>query len=113
MESLYDMQQRINDEVFAFVTDNMTFVGAAEVGLDPRCGYLYVSDEGIAVHKNSRSTLEYYGGFEYVPKEYVETIGGFTFYLADHDRVLDCVQYYQDMQTMKLDEVIAENDYMD
>ena len=113
MEALYDMIERFNSEVRDFITNTMEEVGAAELGLDPRAGRVYMSDEGIAVHNGKKSVLEYYGGFEYISGEYRETIGNYTFYLADHDRVQDCLEYYREMETMKLDQLVAENDYFD
>jgi hypothetical protein len=113
MEALFDMIARFNTEVREFIEKTMTEVGAAELGLDPRAGRVYMSDEGIAVHNGRKSVLEYYGGFEYISRECVETIGNYTFYLSDHDRVLECIQYYRELEIMKLDQVVTENDYMD
>lgn len=74
-------------------------VQASEFGLDNRAGMLYVTDECIFVKNNRRSTLEYYGGFEYVDKESVYTIGndnnGYTFYWRDDDRVEEAITNYE------------------
>lgn len=73
-------------------------VPASKCGLDYRAGMLYITDEGILVKNNERRTLEYYGGFEYVDKEFVHTIGndhnGYTFYSRDDDRVEEAVSCY-------------------
>ena len=66
----------------------MTQVKPKDLGLDDRAGYrLFVSEEGIAVSNSNRRSLDYYGGFEYVDEEYVFSVGDYTFYLAEDDRV--------------------------
>jgi hypothetical protein len=65
-----------------------------KIGLDRRAGFVWVSREGIVVDSNMLSTLEYYGGFEYVHRDYVHKLGGFTFYSRDDERVDEAVNYY-------------------
>ena len=60
--------------------------------LDRRAGYgFWVSPEWIATQKEQRRSLDYYGGFEYVPSEYVLEVGDYIFYSRDHHRVNDSV----------------------
>ena len=72
---------------------NRYLSGAQEVlpedlGLDRRAAYrLFVTDEVIAVTKNCDRSLQYYGGFEYIDKEYRQEIGEWVFYSAEADRV--------------------------
>jgi len=99
-EMLYDMLERFNTEVKQYIDENMTVCTAESMGLDKRAGYhLYVSEDGIAVHERSRRSLEYYGGFEYVDRECVQTMGNYTFYLVDDDQVYDCVHEYMNKET--------------
>ena len=72
---------------------------ASFLGLDSRAGYtLYVNvdDRVIAVHNRHRGILDYYGGFEYVEKENVTTIGNYTFYRGDEcERVQSCLDQFE------------------
>jgi hypothetical protein len=86
--SALDMIQSINETVETF-TDAMTKVGAELLGLDRRCGDLYVSDDCIAVPKHRDNTLQYYGGFEYVDKDYRTEVGDWVFYFDEDHRVSD------------------------
>ena len=65
---------------------------AKELGLDPRCGELWVCPEFIAT--NNRKVLDYYGGFEYVEGQYIAQIGGLTVYSEENRRVSEHLQVY-------------------
>lgn len=67
----------------------MSEVQARELGLDPRAfwGYAYVDKSAIVVTKEQARTLDYYGGFEYVDRDYRREVGDYVFYLAEDDRV--------------------------
>ena len=67
--------------------NTMRRVRAHEMGLDDRAGYLYVDDHTVAVHVTGQQPLEYYGGFEYVSKDCVFSLGEFTFYSIEDSRV--------------------------
>ncbi len=59
-----------------------------DLGLDRRAAYrLFVTEEVIAVIKSNDRSLQYYGGFEYVDKDYRTEIAGWVFYSAEDDRV--------------------------
>ena len=47
-----------------------------------------MSPEWIATQKGQR---RYYGGFEYVPPEYILEVGDYIFYSREHHRVNDSV----------------------
>ncbi len=71
-------------------------VRAEQLGLDPRAGYsckLYVLNDGVVASGDPRN-LEYYGGFEYVDREYVTKIGDLTIYSDECDRVQDCIRFH-------------------
>jgi hypothetical protein len=67
----------------------MTEVSAKELGLDPRSfyGVAYVDQSAIVLMKEQDRKLQYYGGFEYVDKDYRREVGDYVFYLAEDDRV--------------------------
>lgn len=68
-----------------------------DLGLDRRAAYrLFITDEVIAVTKNCDRTLQYYGGFEYVGKEYRQEIGDWVFYSAEDDRVGEHLDRYKE-----------------
>ena len=79
------------------VHENMIQVSPEELGLDGRAGFqLFVDKEEnwIGVLTGSDNSLQYYGGFEYIDKEYRETCGAFVFYSAEADRVRECLDHY-------------------
>ena len=64
---------------------------ASRLGLDDRCGMLYVDEDTIVAYTGSG--LDYYGGFEYIIEgEGRVTLGEFTFYTTDSDRVRDALE---------------------
>jgi DNA-binding transcriptional ArsR family regulator len=71
------------------VISSMNQATSEDLGLDPRSSYqkLYVSEDCIAVECREDRTLQYYGGFEYVDKEYRVEMGDYVFYLAEDERV--------------------------
>lgn len=92
--SMFDLIEDVETRTRRFVNDNMDLVPASDLGLDIRCGRLFVNDEGIAVSKDSDRTLQYYGGFEYVDKDYRFEMGEFVFYSVDDDRVREHVETF-------------------
>lgn len=64
---------------------------ASRLGLDDRCGVVYVDEDTIVAHTGSR--IDYYGGFEYIKEgEGRVTLGEFTFYTSDSGRVRDALE---------------------
>ena len=92
--SVFDLIDDVETKTRRFVNDNMDLVPASDLGLDPRCGRLFVNDEGIAVSKDSDRSLQYYGGFEYVDKDYRHELGEFVFYSVDDNRVREHVETF-------------------
>lgn len=78
-------------ELEAQVLDSCTEHPATALGLDRRCGTLHVNEEYIAVSSSMNQSLRYYGGFEYIPEEYVTRVGDLILYSIEHDRVLDAL----------------------
>lgn len=83
-----DFCEEMTEKARRFVAQ-MTEVQAKDLGLDPRAfwGYAYVDESAIVVIKEQARTLDYYGGFEYVDKDYRREVGDYVFYLAEDDRV--------------------------
>lgn len=94
---ILDLIEENNDRMNEIIRD-LDEVSAKKIGLDYRAGHVYVSHEGIIVDNYSRRVLDYYGGFEYVNKEHVHVLGGYTFYSRDDERVEEAVQYYMNKQ---------------
>jgi hypothetical protein len=93
--SIHEMIDEISDQVERFVKSNFARVPADKCGLDIRAGYsLYVNDDAIAVRFTEVRSLEYYGGFEYVERDCVQTLGDFTFYMAEDERVREHIAAY-------------------
>ena len=72
----------------------MERVPANRLGLDPRCGKLFVSPDCIGVYKENDRSLQYYGGFEYIEKEYRHEMGDYVFYSYEDSRVQDHLETY-------------------
>ena len=57
-------------------------------GIDPRAvREMWYSDDCLAVRGRDRGALDYYGGFEYVDKDFVLVVGDYVFYSDDDQRV--------------------------
>ena len=93
MNRIERLLEDIADEMYA-ITSDMDLVNSEDVGLDRRCGRLYVGKDGIVVRNESRRRLDYYGGFEYVAPECVHELAGYTFYSRNDDRVDDAIKFY-------------------
>ena len=94
--SLEILLEEVHVEVMKLL-DNCHLVSGIEVGLDRRVGNLYVSKDldFIAIANPQIRMLDYYGGFEYVDDEYVITLGDYTFYLPDENRISGCLEYFE------------------
>jgi hypothetical protein len=90
---LFELIDNVTELTDTFV-GNMIKVPANQLGLDPRCGKLFVSPDCIGVYKGSDRALQYYGGFEYVDIEYRYEFGDYVFYRVEDNRVRDCLDTY-------------------
>lgn len=70
------------------------YAGRENVGLDNRCGMIFINHNAIAVRKCNDGSLQYYGGFEYVDKEYRYEVGDYVFYNGEDERVRDHLDKY-------------------
>ena len=102
------MLQILISEVDALVEeymDKMEYTRPERLGLDARCPRLWVSRECIAVDAGGNDrTLQYYGGFEYVDKEYRTQLGSYVFYSADDDRVQEHLEQFFEEEDEDLEE---------
>lgn len=92
LDSVDEIISAVTDVVDAYVTAHMTKVAPEDLGLDRRCSaFIYLDDSWIAVPLHSQQRMEYYGGFEYVDRDCVRTLGDYVFYSAEHSRVEDII----------------------
>lgn len=98
---VFEMEMRINEVVEEMLRD-LPYVNAAAANLDSRCGKIKVGEEFIAVSKDSDNRLQYYGGFEYISKEFHKEFGDWVFYMVDEEdeyggcRVIEAISYFQE-----------------
>ena len=87
--------EKIANQVMSECSD----VTPEALGIDSRAGHsLRVSDDFIACPKGSaQRMLEYYGGFEYVDKEYVSEMGDWVIYSGEDSRVREHLNRFFDI----------------
>ena len=85
---LFTKLQTAIDSAIEIYTATAKVLRPEDLGLDTRCAdKIYVQDQCIIVHTNDDRDLQYYGGFEYVEKEYRLALGNYVFYSSDSCRV--------------------------
>ena len=95
----FEFLDTIDDRVTAYVA-KMTEVIGEDLGLDSRAAYrLYVDETCIAVDKRNDRTLQYYGGFEYVDKDFRREMGNWVFYSAEDDRVASALEFLEEKES--------------
>ena len=98
-DSTLDMIDSVNEVVERNIRNHFVQTPASDLGLDNRCGRLMVDivDEVIAVPNHNIRMLDYYGGFEYIKEgEGRVTVGDYTFFTSDNERVNDCFEALRD-----------------
>lgn len=100
MTSIYDFIEDLNEKMERRVFDmNSLMCSSKDIGLDARCGRIFIDEECIIVSKNNRRQIDYYGGFEYVDKEFIQEIGNYVIYLNGDERVLGHIErYYESLE---------------
>jgi hypothetical protein len=105
IDSTLDMIDAVNEVVERNIRNNFIQVPASDLGLDLRCGRVMidVADEVIAVPNHNLRGIDYYGGFEYIKEgDGRLTVGDWTFFTSDNERVRDC---FNDVRSnMEVDE---------
>lgn len=97
IQSLYDAQEYIAEVAEALLSEAEVHPASA-FGLDERCGDLHKGEDFLAVSLGADRWLQYYGGFEYIEKEYRQQIGDYVFYSVDADRVAEAFDHLNDEQ---------------
>lgn len=100
MMSIYDFIDNVNERLERRIFDmNSIDCYNTKIGLDGRCGRIFIDEDCIITMKSNRRMLDYYGGFEYVDKEYVQEMGDYVIYLNDDDRVAGHIErYYESLE---------------
>ena len=93
----FEFEDKITGLVNEFIRD-LPCVNASKVGLDSRCGNLFVGEDFIAAYSYNDNRLQYYGGFEYISKEQRKQFGDLVIYMTDHDgdRVSECLERFKE-----------------
>ena len=98
---IYGLQHSIDQTVEQFLKDtNAVEIGSRgleELGLDFRCGRIYVSVEGDFVAACNPRSIEYYGGWEYIDSEFKLDAGSYRFYDREAGRVDAVIEYYREL----------------
>lgn len=95
---LFDFFEQADDLAQKYV-DTLEEVLPEDLGLDRRAGYrLWIGEDVIAVPVNADGSLQYYGGFEYVEKQYRNQIGSWVFYSSEAGRVQDCLDRFYEKE---------------
>ena len=99
MQNIIDYIEEVNDTARRLVNE-MEMVRADQIGLDIRAGHrLWINEDCIVVTKAGDRSLQYYGGFEYVDKEYRTELGDFVVYMTDDGRVSDHIDTWMNANT--------------
>ena len=75
------------ESAHAAIEHDCELIPAHALGLDPRCGFLYVGEDFVA--SALPGPLDYYGGFEYVDPEYTIRLGEWKLYFKGDSRIED------------------------
>jgi len=97
-----DLENLVEELVNKYIEESEAVcVWANDVGLDNRCGMIYVSVTNDFIAVSGSDAISYYGGFEYVPSDYITTAGHMTFYSGESSRVQECIEYYIENESSK------------
>lgn len=96
MGHFFDLQHDLNQLAEEQLNDAPITRDLRALGLDPRAAYqLWIGQDFIAVRSSDDRSLQYYGGFEYVDKEFRVECGEYVFYSTDDNRVYDHHERYE------------------
>ena len=90
---LFDLIDDVTELTDTFV-GKMGKVNPEQLGLDNRCGSLFITPDCIGTYKDRDRALQYYGGFEYVDKEFRHEMGDYVFYSHEDDRIQGHLETY-------------------
>lgn len=91
---IFEVLSEVETLVETSINETFKSVSAEALGLDNRCGTLYIDKDSqvIAVSKSGDRRLNYYGGFEYIAEDCKFEIGDYVFYHND-ERVEKCFDF--------------------
>ena len=90
---LFDLIDSVSELTDTFVGD-MVKVNPEQLGLDNRCGSLFITPDCIGTYKDRDRALRYYGGFEYINDGNRHEMGDYVFYSREATRVDEALEYY-------------------
>lgn len=101
IESLSDLEEIIESGAEDLILQAEHVRDLSTLGLDQRASYGGMwadlrNEEWVAVKKDEDRVLQYYGGFEYIDKEFRKELGDYVFYLTEPDeegRVNSCFEH--------------------
>ena len=90
---LFDLIDSVSELTDTFV-GKMVKVNPEQLGLDNRCGSLFITPDCIGTYKDRDRALRYYGGFEYINDGNRHEMGDYVFYSREATRVDEALEYY-------------------
>ena len=90
---LFELIDNVTELTENFV-GNMVKVNPEQLGLDNRCGSLFITPDCIGTYKDRDRALRYYGGFEYINDGNRHEMGDYVFYSREATRVDEALEYY-------------------
>ena len=93
--SAMDILNDADTEIRSLV-EQLPYVKADALGLDPRAGRVWVDIENGQLISRRSGSLDYYGGFQYVDDGDKAVSESFAIYLDSNDRVADAIEHYED-----------------
>jgi len=96
-DSTLDMIDAVNEVVERHVR-KMESCSPTELGLDVRCGPVYIDRDEEVIAVTHSSAIDYYGGFEYIKEgEGRMVCGDYTFFNTESSRVQDCFDHLNEV----------------
>jgi len=98
-DSTLDMIDCVNEVIERHI-QGMERVYADKLGLDMRCGRMYINREEEVIAVECSRSVDYYGGFEYIKEgEGRTTCGSYTFFNTESSRVQDCFDHLNEKES--------------
>ena len=98
-EKMYKLEKTIGNAVDQYVKNSdvveIGSFGLKELGLDFRCGRILISVNENFVAACNPSSIEYYGGWEYIDSEFKLDTPEYRFYDGEADRVYNVINNYR------------------
>ena len=96
---MYKLLEMIENAVDQYIKESdvveIGALGLQELGLDFRCGRILISVDGNFIAASSPSSIEYYGGWEYIDSEFKLDTPSYRFYDGEANRVYSTIKCYR------------------